>query len=108
MIRLFLYFFIFLFFAIFVFALNKKSSLKLKLIYLFFFVFLIAFAIWFEYKNSKQDSKTILLIEKFNHGENIVCKEGNVSNQFFNYESGTQSFISKKDNLIIDIKRCEL
>lgn len=108
MIKFFLYFLIFLLFLFFIFTLNKKSSLKLKLIYLFFFIFLIVFAVWFEHKSLKQDSKVVFLIEKFNHGENIVCKEGNVSNKFFNYESGTQSFVSKKDNLIIDIRKCEL
>ncbi|TKX33128.1 hypothetical protein [Campylobacter aviculae] len=111
--RIFFYILVIFILALIVYFLREKLGNKTKPFFSFLLVCFIALAVFFEFKNSQQSRLINDIIVAFDQNKNISCKDINVSKAYFNYEFGTQSFISKDNNeslksLIIDIKDCRL
>ncbi|TKX31711.1 hypothetical protein [Campylobacter estrildidarum] len=111
--RILFYILVIFILALIVYFLREKLGNKTKPFFGFLLVFFIALSVFFEFKNTQKSYLRNDIIVAFNQGKNILCKDINVSNTYFNYEFGTESFISKDNNeslksLIIDIKDCRL
>ncbi len=53
------------------------------------------------------------IVLSFNHGKEIICDDMVISNRFFYYENGTESFVANDKNsslkdLIYPIQKCEI
>lgn len=93
--------------------LRKKLGSKTKPFFVILLLATIIFSVFFEIQNIKKAEKNREVLTAFNQGKSIICKDLNISNDYFNYEFGTASFISKDNNLslkslIIDINHCRL
>lgn len=99
--------------ALITYALREKLGNKTKPFFISLVVLFVVFAVFYEMRNLKKASLTQDIVIAFNQGKEILCKDINVSNKYFNYEYGTGSFVSKDNNIsfksmLIDVRDCEL
>jgi len=74
---------------------------------------IVSSAILYEFMFSKKEEKNRTIINAFNQGKSIICLEKTVSNQDYNLELGTLSFMAKPDKIdiagtIYSMKDCKL
>lgn len=83
--------------------LNWRSKLTILAICILCFI-----AIFLYNADDKKSSQNInSLLYEFNSQKSLKCGEFKVNKESFNYEFGTQSFVSKdKSGVIIPIKNC--
>ncbi|MBR8463138.1 hypothetical protein KDD93_00930 [Campylobacter sp. faydin G-24] len=91
---------------------DEKLSKKTKAIITAILAVMSVIAYIYEQNISENESKSIAILNKFKQGKTIVCGEYNVTNDKFNYEFGTATFVVKRDikeldGVIIPIKKCE-
>lgn len=99
--------------TILLFSINdEKISKKAKILLTIFILTAGIFA--YIYENAFEDNQAKLrdLVTNFNQGKILKCGELEVSNQKFNYEFGTASFVAKREfkelsGVIVEIKKCE-
>ncbi len=77
------------------------------------FMMVIASAILYEFMFSKTEQQNRTLINAFNQGKTIICKETIVTQENYNLERGTLSFMAKatKKNItgtIYSIEDCSI
>lgn len=113
MFKIFLYilafFMILLFFAFLRKKIGKISNYLLAIV----LILAIVFAIKFELSATRSGIAKKEMLNAFLQGQILKCQDMNVSKEFFNFEHGTQSFVSNGKNkdfkaLVFDIKDCNL
>ncbi len=92
---------------------SESVSTKTKTGVLGFFIFLITIAFLYEFVFTKKEQSNREIVNAFKQGKTLMCKNSDVNQTNFLYESGTQSFmprIGKKDIIgnIYDIKDCTI
>ncbi|ECW8955187.1 hypothetical protein F5R70_07105 [Campylobacter lari] len=113
MFKIFLYilaFFAILFFFIF---LRKKIGKISNYLLILILILMVAFAVKFELSATRGGVLKKEIFNAFLQGQSLICKDFNVSREYFNFEHGTQSFISNGKNkqfkaLVFDIKDCKV
>ncbi|AJC94432.1 putative membrane protein [Campylobacter lari subsp. concheus] len=113
MFKIFLYilafFMILLFFAFLRKKIGKISNYLLAIV----LILAIVFAVKFELSATRSGIVKKEMLNAFLQGQILKCQDMNVSKEFFNFEHGTQSFVSNGKNkdfkaLVFDIKDCNL
>lgn len=113
MFKIFLYilafFMILLFFAFLRKKIGKISNYLLAVV----LILAIVFAVKFELSATRSGIVKKEMLNAFLQGQILKCQDMNVSKEFFNFEHGTQSFVSNGKNkdfkaLVFDIKDCNL
>lgn len=113
MFKIFLYilafFMILLFFAFLRKKIGKISNYLLAIV----LILAIVFAVKFELSATRSGIAKKEMLNAFLQGQILKCQDMNVSKEFFNFEHGTQSFVSNGKNkdfkaLVFDIKDCNL
>lgn len=113
MFKIFLYilafFMILLFFAFLRKKIGKISNYLLGIV----LILAIVFAVKFELSATRSGIIKKEMLNAFLQGQILKCQDMNVSKEFFNFEHGTQSFVSNGKNkdfkaLVFDIKDCNL
>lgn len=113
MFKFFLYilafFMILLFFAFLRKKIGKISNYLLAIV----LILAIVFAVKFELSATRSGIVKKEMLNAFLQGQILKCQDMNVSKEFFNFEHGTQSFVSNGKNkdfkaLVFDIKDCNL
>lgn len=113
MFKIFLYilafFMILLFFAFLRKKIGKISNYLLAIV----LILAIVFAVKFELSATRSGIAKKEMLNAFLQGQILKCQDINVSKEFFNFEHGTQSFVSNGKNkdfkaLVFDIKDCNL
>ena len=92
---------------------SESVTTKSKTAILGFFSLLIAAAVLYEFVFTKQAQSNREIVNTFKQGKTLLCKDTDVNQINFLYESGTQSFmpkIGKKKIIgtIYDIKDCSI
>ncbi|HEC1782781.1 TPA: hypothetical protein R1737_000824 [Campylobacter lari] len=113
MFKIFLYilaFFVILLFFIF---LRKKIGKISNYLLILVLILMIAFAIKFELSATRSGVLKKETLNVFLQGQSLICKDINVTKEYFNFEHGTQSFISNGKNkqfkaYVFDIKDCKV
>ncbi|EAJ6143026.1 hypothetical protein CK576_06035 [Campylobacter lari] len=113
MFKIFLY--ILAFFAILLFFtfLRKKIGKISNYFLILVLILMIAFAIKFELSATRSGVLKKETLNVFLQGQSLICKDINVTKEYFNFEHGTQSFISNGKNkqfkaYVFDIKDCKV
>lgn len=113
MFKIFLY--ILAFFAILLFFvfLRKKIGKISNYLLILVLILMIAFAIKFELSATRSGVLKKETLSAFLQGQSLICKDVNVTKEYFNFEHGTQSFISNGKNkqfkaYVFDIKDCKV
>lgn len=113
MFKIFLYilafFMILLFFAFLRKKIGKISNYLLAIV----LILAIVFAVKFELSATRSGIVKKEMLNAFLQGQILKCQDMNISKEFFNFEHGTQSFVSNGKNkdfkaLVFDIKDCNL
>ncbi|MBF7042800.1 hypothetical protein FVD15_00225 [Campylobacter volucris] len=100
---------ILLFFAFLRKKIGKISNYLLAIV----LILAIVFAVKFELSATRSGIVKKEMLNAFLQGQILKCQDMNVSKEFFNFEHGTQSFVSNGKNkdfkaLVFDIKDCNL
>ncbi|TXE89121.1 hypothetical protein FPD38_02360 [Campylobacter volucris] len=100
---------ILLFFAFLRKKIGKISNYLLAIV----LILAIVFAVKFELSATRSGIAKKEMLNAFLQGQILKCQDMNVSKEFFNFEHGTQSFVSNGKNkdfkaLVFDIKDCNL
>ncbi|EAC1839912.1 hypothetical protein MWJ18_000213 [Campylobacter lari] len=113
MFKIFLY--ILAFFALILFFAFLRKIIGKASNYLFILVVILAivFIVKFELSSMKDNALKNDMLNAFLQGQILICKDINVSKEFFNFEYGTQSFVSNGKNknfkaFVFDIKECKM
>ncbi|MBF7048336.1 hypothetical protein IY972_00095 [Campylobacter volucris] len=100
---------ILLFFAFLRKKIGKISNYLLAIV----LILAIVFAVKFELSATRSGIVKKEMLNAFLQGQILKCQDMNISKEFFNFEHGTQSFVSNGKNkdfkaLVFDIKDCNL
>lgn len=99
--------------TLFYIAKSDEETKKGKIILSVALVIIVVFAIIYEMLKSSGSEKKIELLNAFNQGRILQCKQNKVDKQRFLYVSGTQTFSGKPNikevgGLIFEISECEI
>ncbi|WP_139452266.1 hypothetical protein [Campylobacter armoricus] len=113
MFKIFLYILAFFAILLFFIFLRKKMGKISNYILVLVLILAIAFAVKFELSATRNGVLKKETLNAFLQGQSLKCKDTNVSKEYFNFEHGTQSFVSNGKNkqlkaLIFDIKDCKV
>ena len=92
---------------------DEKISKKNKFLLIFGMVIFVAFAYIYEENLSKSQDRNLEILTAFNQGKILICGDMNVTNDKFNYEFGTASFVAKREfkelsSIKAQAKECEI
>ncbi|MCR4941694.1 MAG: hypothetical protein K5978_02730 [Campylobacter sp.] len=91
---------------------DEKLSKKFKTILTLVLLGILLFAYIFESVQSGKSANSREILQNFNQGKIILCRDINVSQEKFNYEFGTGCFMPKREfkelnGLILPISECK-
>ncbi|MCR6591622.1 membrane protein [Campylobacter insulaenigrae] len=113
MFKIILYVLVFFVVLLFFVFLRKKIGKIGNYLLVLILILATIFAIKFELSTTRSGVVKKEILNAFLQGQSLKCKDINISKEYFNFEHGTQSFISNGKNkqfkaLIFDIKECQL
>ncbi|EAK0952770.1 hypothetical protein L8W40_07085 [Campylobacter sp. IFREMER_LSEM_CL1846] len=113
MFKIFLYILAFFAILLFFIFLRKKIGKISNYLLILVLILMIVFAIKFELSATRSGVLKKETLNAFLQGQSLICKDVNVTKEYFNFEHGTQSFISNGKNkqfkaYVFDIKDCKV
>lgn len=92
---------------------REEFSLKTKIIVILTLIVIISLASWYELGQDSEAEITRDNVNAFLQGKTLTCKDVAVSKEEFDYVSGTQTFVPKRENkkyqgIVLEAIKCEV
>ena len=111
------YFLLFVFFLmisiLLTFIKHEHLSFKNKIIIFILSVIVILSIMIYQFNFDKKSEKNRQILNHFNQGQTLACKEYFVNSESFSFFGGTSSFVAKESNqtlkgVIVKLEDCEI